>query len=781
MQKCKEIRQQMALDLNKETTEQESESPMACVEDIMMVPSQVDQLLVSMKESRETRTRRKIRRDIDVSRWQLPIRYKVDGNLNAIEASVVEDAIAFWEEGTCLTFERLQLDSTYDSNHILFTKIYTLGCYSYIGNVKMSPQPIFLSYTCFTPGVLAHEIGHALGLIHEHQRYDRDDYISLNLDNIASHAISNFNRFEASIVDTKDLTYDYGSAMHYTSTAFGKRSGAVTIVAKDRLYERTMGQRVELSFYDHQIINLAYCSRECNDRLPAACQHGGYQDPKDCNKCRCPDGWGGRYCDQVATSVGATCGGVLDALPQAQSAHSPRYDPWDASKIYDNYQECSWLIRAPEGKHVTLRFDDIFSVYCANNHCLHWVEIRYKRDLGKSGPRFCCTDRPQNVFTSESNEMLVIFKAKTNVDAKYRRGFKFIYSDSSENTAKTATTTTTTTTTPLPEQRADVTKTRTTTAPRTTTRMPTNDRFDVAIMIDMTSHPGKDHSSLKQLVSNAMSKLHLGGEHARVSVVSFGRLAFTQLSLDEGVDTQAVKRTLTETTVRGEVANYFGALWVMQNSVFVESHGDRATAPNVAVLVTDSRHSIAISSHAVTKSARQARDNGIPLCVVAIDDKVDHGLLEDMTESNDDLFYVGGYSGFRDDSTASWLASKIRQLATTTPPTTTTTATTTPRPTTTTTTTTTPRPTTTTTTATTTTTTPTTTTPRPTTTTTKRTTSTTTTTTTAAPTTRMSNSVGRNSVVSCETVRGSCSQSCGGCGIQRIETICRAFDGKPRR
>ena len=181
-------------------------------------------------------------------------------------------------------------------------------------------------------------------------------------------------------------------------------------------------------------------------------------------------------------------------------------------------------------------------------------------------------------------------------------------------------------------------------------------------MIDMTSHPGKDHSSLKQLVSNAMSKLHLGGEHARVSVVSFGRLAFTQLSLDEGVDTQAVKRTLTETTVRGEVANYFGALWVMQNSVFVESHGDRATAPNVAVLVTDSRHSIAISSHAVTKSARQARDNGIPLCVVAIDDKVDHGLLEDMTESNDDLFYVGGYSGFRDDSTASWLASKIRQL-----------------------------------------------------------------------------------------------------------------------
>ena len=46
---------------------------------------------------------------------------------DAVEANVVEDAIALWEEGTCLTFERLPLNSNYDSNHLLFTKIYTLG------------------------------------------------------------------------------------------------------------------------------------------------------------------------------------------------------------------------------------------------------------------------------------------------------------------------------------------------------------------------------------------------------------------------------------------------------------------------------------------------------------------------------------------------------------------------------------------------------------------------------------------------------------------------------
>ena len=50
----------------------------------------------------------------------------------------------------------------------------------------------------------------------------------------------------------------------------------------------------------------------------------------------------------ATTVVVATCGGVLNALPRAQSVHSPRYDPWDNNKAYDNNQECSWLIRVSE-------------------------------------------------------------------------------------------------------------------------------------------------------------------------------------------------------------------------------------------------------------------------------------------------------------------------------------------------------------------------------------------------------------------------------------------------
>ena len=37
-----------------------------------------------------------------------------------------------------------------------------------------------------------------------------------------------------------------------------------------------------------------------SSQLSQSCQHGGYQDPKDCTRCRCPDGWSGSYCETLA-------------------------------------------------------------------------------------------------------------------------------------------------------------------------------------------------------------------------------------------------------------------------------------------------------------------------------------------------------------------------------------------------------------------------------------------------------------------------------------------------
>ena len=64
---------------------------------------------------------------------------------------------------------------------------------------------------------ILHEIGHALGLLHEHQRPDRDQYIEVHYSNISFGLSSQFNTFPNAQMKEP---YDFLSIMHYDATAF---------------------------------------------------------------------------------------------------------------------------------------------------------------------------------------------------------------------------------------------------------------------------------------------------------------------------------------------------------------------------------------------------------------------------------------------------------------------------------------------------------------------------------------------------------------------------------
>lgn len=82
------------------------------------------------------------------------------------------------------------------------------------------------------------------------------------------------------------------------------------------------------------------------------------------------------------------CGGKIELIKSNKKwvyIHSPNYP-----KEFIKGQECSWLIVAPPGQHVLLKFIGEFEIYCKVRHslCMDYVEIRNSTDFANTGMRY---------------------------------------------------------------------------------------------------------------------------------------------------------------------------------------------------------------------------------------------------------------------------------------------------------------------------------------------------------------------------------------------------------
>lgn len=154
------------------------------------------------------------------------------------------------------------------------------GCYSLVGRQnRAGPQKISIGRGCEQLGVVAHEIGHALGFWHEQSRPDRDSFVTINWGNIQRGTEHNFKKYGNSQINSLGVPYDYMSLMHYGATAFANRRGVYTIRRKDG--GTNLGQRYGLSPKDIKQANLFYCGKDPNPtqpprpvtRPPSGCRH----------------------------------------------------------------------------------------------------------------------------------------------------------------------------------------------------------------------------------------------------------------------------------------------------------------------------------------------------------------------------------------------------------------------------------------------------------------------------------------------------------------------------
>jgi Astacin (Peptidase family M12A) len=176
-------------------------------------------------------------------RWpNRTVPYEVDPALP--DQDRIAEAVAHWHQHSSIRF----VPHAGEADYVLVTRV--PGCaVSDVGR-RGGRQCVSLGDGC-SVGSIIHELGHTIGLWHEHCRDDRDRFVTIDFTNIQDDCVDNFTQDSIAGVatPTDDVgDYDYGSIMHYPEIAFPIDDTCPVITPLNPLPPGVvMGQRVALS------------------------------------------------------------------------------------------------------------------------------------------------------------------------------------------------------------------------------------------------------------------------------------------------------------------------------------------------------------------------------------------------------------------------------------------------------------------------------------------------------------------------------------------------------
>lgn len=169
----------------------------------------------------------------------------------------IERAVKTINEQTNVELYRLEAPGT-EVDHIFFNQGAGDGrLHAIIGHRPGRGRHEVVLSGFFTVGKALHEIGHALGLWHEHTRSDRDEHIEVLWDNVRDESICVFKVWED--ISLPHGPYDFASVMHYDAFSANFAIDPEKPVMRPRNDQfEILGQRERLSEGDIAAINALY-------------------------------------------------------------------------------------------------------------------------------------------------------------------------------------------------------------------------------------------------------------------------------------------------------------------------------------------------------------------------------------------------------------------------------------------------------------------------------------------------------------------------------------------
>ncbi len=136
--------------------------------------------------------------------------FVIDRGVTGKSKRTILDGIAHWNERTVIRL----VERVGETDYVRFRAKPRGICSGDVGRVGGAQSVNIPPNGCNLASVI-HEIGHAVGLWHEHQREDRDGYVSVLFENL-----SGLGKFWYAATHPSTGPYDYASVMHYPTNSF---------------------------------------------------------------------------------------------------------------------------------------------------------------------------------------------------------------------------------------------------------------------------------------------------------------------------------------------------------------------------------------------------------------------------------------------------------------------------------------------------------------------------------------------------------------------------------